>query len=135
MLKLKLVRGMRFAAVAMIWSAGVWFAQPATAQTTSTAPTPVAPSRTPTGRLTGDVTDMRGTPLAGSSVAVTDTSGKPLMTVTTNANGIFTVDGLGEGEYFLNVDAKGFYKKKEKAKVKVNKTGKIHIKLKFIPVY
>jgi 5-hydroxyisourate hydrolase-like protein (transthyretin family) len=81
------------------------------------------------------VTDVRGTPLAGSSVEVTDSSGKPLTTATTNANGVFTVDGLREGEYLLNIDAKGFYKKKEKAKVKANKTEKIHIKLKFIPVY
>lgn len=120
---------------AAVIAAGLCVAPPARAQVTSTAPTPIARSRVPTGRLTGEVTDMRGTPLAGTSVAVTDMGGKSLATATTDAKGIFTVDELPEGEYILNFDAKGFYKKTQKAHVKVGKTDKVHTKLKFIPIY
>jgi 5-hydroxyisourate hydrolase-like protein (transthyretin family) len=87
-----------------------------------------------TGRLTGEVTDKRGTPLAGSSVAVTDASGKQVTIATTDANGAFTVDSLPEGEYILRFDAKGFYKKTQKARVKAGKTEKVHARMKFIPI-
>lgn len=120
---------------AMIFAVGMCAAGPARAQAGVTAQSRITPSRVATGRLTGEVTDARGTPLAGSSVAVTDMSGKALMTVTTDAKGLYTVDGLAEGEYVLNFDAKGFYKKTQKAKVKAGKTEKIHTKMKFIPVY
>jgi 5-hydroxyisourate hydrolase-like protein (transthyretin family) len=120
---------------AMIFAGEICAAGPARAQAGVTAQSPITPSRMPTGRLTGEVTDSRGTPLAGSSVEVTDLSGKALMTVTTDAKGLYTVDGLVEGEYLLNFDAKGFYKKKQKAKVKAGKTEKVHTKMKFIPIY
>lgn len=137
--KLVFMREIRHAALAVICAAGVFAfvlsAPPATAQTNSVPSTPTPKSRVPTGRLTGEVTDMRGTPLAGTTVSVADLSGKAVTSATTNANGAYTVDELPEGEYILNFDAKGFYKKKQKAHVKVGKTDKVHTKMKFIPIY
>ncbi len=103
--------------------------------TAQTATGPVTTAQAAMGRITGDVTDHRGTPLAGTSVVVTNAAGKQVSSSTTNANGVFTVDSLPEGEYILTFDAKGFYKKTEKAKVKQGKTTKIHTRLKFIMQY
>ena len=84
------------------------------------------------GTLSGEVTDRRGTPLAGTSVIVTTPGGKQVASSTTDAGGIFRVDSLQPGDYLLKVDAKGFYKKTEKAKVKPRKTETVHIKMRFI---
>lgn len=122
-------------AAAMIFAGWVCAAGPAQGQAGVTEQSRINRSGVPTGRLTGEVTDSRGTPLAGTSVAVTDLSGKALMTVTTDAKGLYTADGLTEGEYILKFDAKGFYKKTQKARVKAGKTEKVHTKMKFIPIY
>jgi uncharacterized membrane protein len=85
------------------------------------------------GTISGDITDHRGTPLAGSSVIVTTPGGKQVASSTTDAGGIFRVVDLQPGDYILVVNAKGFYKKSEKVKVKARKTETTHIKMKFIP--
>jgi 5-hydroxyisourate hydrolase-like protein (transthyretin family) len=140
MKRLMVTRGMRRWTMAAACAAGLLVmafgcSSAAQAQDSGVASSPAAKSRVPTGRLTGEVTDMRGTPLAGTTVSVADLSGKAVTSATTNANGAYTVDGLAEGEYRLNFDAKGFYKKTQKAHVKVGKTGKVHTKLKFISPY
>ena len=140
MRRLILMRGIRRWAMAVTCATGLLMftlgaSSAARAQDNGVASSPTAKSRVPTGRLTGEVTDMRGTPLAGTTVSVADLSGKAVTSATTNANGAYTVDGLPEGEYLLHFDAKGFYKKKQKAHVKVGKTDKVHTKLKFISPY
>jgi len=85
------------------------------------------------GTISGDVTDHRGTPLAGTSVIVTTPGGKQVASSTTDAGGIFRVVDLQPGDYVLVVNAKGFYKKTEKVKVKPRRTETTHIKMKFIP--
>jgi hypothetical protein len=90
--------------------------------------------RSEAGTVTGEVTDLRGTPLAGTSVIVTTPGGKQVASSTTDAGGIFRVVDLQPGDYVLAVDAKGFYKKTEKIKIKPQKTEKTHIKMKFIPL-
>lgn len=99
----------------------------------------VANSATPgrvseAGTISGDVTDHRGTPLAGTSVIVTTPGGKQVASSTTDAGGVFRVVDMQPGDYLLQVNAKGFYKKTEKVKVKPRKTETTHIKMKFIPV-
>lgn len=85
------------------------------------------------GTISGDITDHRGTPLAGTSVIVTTPGGKQVASSTTDAGGIFRVVDLQPGDYVLVVNAKGFYKKSEKVKVKPRKTETVHIKMKIIP--
>jgi uncharacterized membrane protein len=102
------------------------------------APAQIENSATPgrqseAGTISGDVTDHRGTPLAGTSVIVTTPGGKQVASSTTDAGGIFRVVDLQPGDYVLVVNAKGFYKKTEKVKVKPRKTETTHIKMKFIP--
>ena len=86
-----------------------------------------------TGTLTGEVTDQHGTPLAGTSVTVTNIGKQLTQTTTTDAQGAFRVDALVPGEYELTYEAKSFVSAKEKTKIKVGKTTKVHARLKYIP--
>ena len=85
------------------------------------------------GTLTGEVTDQHGTPLAGTSVTVTNIAKQLTQTTTTDAQGAFRVDALVPGEYELTYEAKSFTPAKEKTKIKVGKTTKVHARLKYIP--
>ena len=85
------------------------------------------------GTVSGEVTDLRGTPLAGTSVVVKTPGGKTVTSSTTDAGGIFRVVDLQPGDYLLDVDAKGFFIKTDKIKIKPRKTITTHIKLKFKP--
>jgi hypothetical protein len=86
------------------------------------------------GTVSGEVTDRRGTPLAGSSVVVTTPGGKQVASSTTDAGGIFRVVDLQPGDYLLVANAKGFYKQTDKIKIKPRKTITAHIKMKFVPL-
>jgi hypothetical protein len=85
-----------------------------------------------TGTLTGEVSDKRGTPLAGSGVTATSADGKQSESSTTDAGGIFRIDGLTPGDYQIKCTAKGFLPATEKAKIKAGKTTKVNARLKFV---
>lgn len=57
--------------------------------------------------ITGTVTDQTGAVLAGATVVITNSSGFK-QTVTSNAQGIYTVSGLPPGSYDLSVTAPNF---------------------------
>lgn len=84
------------------------------------------------GTLTGEVSDQHGTPLAGTSVTVTNVDKQLAQTTTTDAQGVFRVDALVPGEYELSYEAKSFTPVKQKAKIKAGKTTKVHARLKYI---
>lgn len=86
-----------------------------------------------TGTLAGEVTDQHGTPLAGTAVTVTQIAKQLSQDTTTDAQGDFRVDALVPGEYELSYNAKSFVVVKQKTKIKVGKTTKVHAKLKYIP--
>lgn len=86
-----------------------------------------------TGTLAGEVTDQHGTPLAGTAVTVTQIAKQLSQDTTTDAQGNFRVDALVPGEYELSYNAKSFVVQKQKMKIKVGKTTKVHAKLKYIP--
>lgn len=96
------------------------------AQTKSTA------STARPGTLTGEVSDKRGTPLAGSAVTATRVESKQSSTSTTDAGGVFRIDGLEPGDYEISYNAKGFLPATEKTKIKPGKTTKVHARLKFV---
>jgi protocatechuate 3,4-dioxygenase beta subunit len=89
----------------------------------------VAPS---TGTLIGEVFDHHGTPLAGTAVTVTNIDKQLSQQTTTDAQGVFRVDALVPGEYELTYEAKNFVVLKQKTKIKVGKTAKVHAHLKYI---
>jgi protocatechuate 3,4-dioxygenase beta subunit len=89
----------------------------------------VAPT---SGTLTGEVTDQHGTPLAGTAVTVTNIGKQLSQETTTDAQGIFRVDALVPGDYELSYNAKNFVVQKQKTKIKVGKTTKVHAHLKYI---
>jgi hypothetical protein len=121
--------------LAGIWRLGLLLMLLASA---ARAQAPVQNSATPgkesvAGTLSGEVTDHRGTPLAGTSVIVTTPGGKVIASSTTDAGGMFRVVDLQPSDYTLIVKSKGFYDKIEKIKIKPRKTEKIEIKMKFMP--
>lgn len=85
-----------------------------------------------TGTLTGEVTDQHGTPLAGTAVTVTQIEKQLSQDTTTNAQGDFRVDALVPGDYELSYNAKSFAVMKQKMKIKVGKTTKVHARLKYV---
>lgn len=89
----------------------------------------VAPT---TGNLSGEVTDQHGTPLAGTVVTVTNVGKQLSQDATTDAQGIFRVDALVPGDYELSYNAKSFTVLKQKTKIKLGKTTKVHAHLKYI---
>jgi Carboxypeptidase regulatory-like domain len=90
----------------------------------------VAPA---TGTLTGEVNDQHGTPLAGTVITVTNIGKQLSQDTTTDAQGVFRVDALVPGDYELSYNAKSFVVLKQKTKIKVGRTTKVHARLKYIP--
>ena len=113
----------------LVCVAAIFSVSLASAQTKSTKSPKVAPT---TGTLTGEVSDKRGTPLAGTGVTATSADGKQTESSTTDAGGIFRIDGLAPGEYQIKCTAKGFLPATEKAKIKAGKTTKVNAHLKFV---
>jgi hypothetical protein len=60
-----------------------------------------------TGSLKGLIVDELGGTIVGASVVVTDSSGREI-TATTNAEGLFVINGLVLGDYKVSVSAIGF---------------------------
>jgi len=60
-----------------------------------------------TGTISGTVTDPTGAVLTGAEVTISNASGFK-QTVTSNAQGIFSVSGLPPGSYDISVSAAGF---------------------------
>lgn len=65
------------------------------------------------GRITGKVVDsLSHTPMASASISLFDmTSGRTITGTTTNANGMFRLNGLAEGLYGLKVEFVGHHAK------------------------
>ena len=63
-------------------------------------------SLTPTGSVTGTVTDSSGGAIAGATV--TDSTVAPPPTTTTNASGAYTLSGLAPGSHTLTASATNF---------------------------
>jgi hypothetical protein len=60
------------------------------------------------GAITGTVTDVTGAPIPGAGVmAIEEKTGYATET-TTNANGLYTLSGVGRGTYTVRVEAQGF---------------------------
>jgi hypothetical protein len=60
---------------------------------------------TPTGSITGKVTDQNGTALAAVTVTATNTTGSK--SATTDAAGMYSISGLGGGSYDVDVARSG----------------------------
>src|ERR1700683_3585226 len=68
---------------------------------------PQTPAGSPSGSLTGTVTDPAGPAINGANVALTPATGTPL-TTQTNPQGNYTFKSVPPGTYTLNVVAPGF---------------------------
>ncbi len=64
-------------------------------------------AQTPSGALTGQVTDPSGAAITGANVALTPSKGAPLSALT-NAQGMYHFKDVPPGTYTLNVAAPGF---------------------------
>lgn len=106
---------------------GLFFSAQARGQKASSLK--VAPT---SGTLTGEVNDQHGTPLAGTVITVTNVAKQLSQDTTTDAQGLFRVDALVPGDYELSYNAKNFVILKQKTKIKLGKTTKVHVHLKYI---
>lgn len=71
--------------------------------------TPVTITATPSGTITGRITDQNGNPIAGASVSATGTNGTG--SADTDSNGDYSISsGLGTGtDYNVSATASGYY--------------------------
>lgn len=99
-------------------------------QAKTTTATPARPPAAATGAIFGEVSDKRGTPLAGAEIAATGPNSGPATTVTTDARGAFTISRLEPGKYQLTISSKGLVPKTQKVGVKAGGTSKVHVRLK-----
>jgi hypothetical protein len=65
-------------------------------------------AQTPTGEITGTVTDSSGAIIVAATVMLTNTSTNAVRTTKTNTSGIFDLPALPPGTYSLQVEMQGF---------------------------
>jgi hypothetical protein len=65
-------------------------------------------AQTPTGTISGNVTDSSGAAVAGAAVTVTETGTNATFNATTDASGRYTVPFIQPGNYTVGVIASGF---------------------------
>ena len=70
--------------------------------------TPPIISQTPVNKVSGAVTDSRGTVVSGATVIISTPEGRTHGTTTTNVNGAYSFIGLAPGQYVLQVFANSF---------------------------
>jgi len=95
------------------------------AQKPATAKSPMT-----TGVIAGEVTDRQGAPLAGATVAITNTKTQELTTLKTDANGEYRAERLEPGGYQVVISAAGLIAKTQKVHVKERHTTKVDAHLK-----
>lgn len=94
-------------------------------ETSSSGKTPVT-----TGSIEGKVTDHQGAPLAGATIAITNSRTKESITIKTDVDGAYRADRLAAGEYEVVISAAGLMTKTEKIRVKERHTSSVGAHLK-----
>src|SRR5690348_1971165 len=69
---------------------------------------PVARAQSPTGGISGTITDASGAVIPGAQVTITEVSTGRTIKATSNSAGLFVVDALLPSVYNVAVEAKGF---------------------------
>jgi outer membrane receptor for ferrienterochelin and colicin len=77
---------------------------------------------TPTGTLTGQVSDQEGLALPGVSVTVTSPALQGSRSATTSANGDYIVPFLPAGDYLVAFEISGFQKLEKRVRIQVAET-------------
>ncbi|MFC7370130.1 carboxypeptidase regulatory-like domain-containing protein [Fictibacillus iocasae] len=85
------------------------------------------------GSITGIIRDAAGTPVAGATVRVLDSTGAFVATVLSDSSGLYLVPGLSAGSYQVNVNAEGFQTVVEGAQVVSNTATTLNITLSTVP--
>ncbi|MDQ2901707.1 MAG: carboxypeptidase-like regulatory domain-containing protein, partial [Acidobacteriota bacterium] len=65
-------------------------------------------AQTPTGEITGTITDATGAAIAGATVSATNSGTGSRRAVTSNDSGVYSLPSLTPGNYSLRVETKGF---------------------------
>src|SRR5260370_18773265 len=79
-------------------------------------------AQTPTGTISGIVTDESGAVVPNASVIITDKTTSFTRTLTTNAEGLFNAPALPAGNYEVRVEVQGFRTTVREAEVQVGGT-------------
>src|SRR5262249_33123306 len=86
--------------------------------------------QTPTGQITGRVSDPSGAVIAGASVVLTNPATNLQRDTTSNIDGLFNIPALPPGIYNLQVEAKGFPKQvRERIELQVGQVAEINFLL------
>jgi len=101
------------------------FSSSALGQTASPGKAPVS-----TGSIEGKVADHSGSPLAGATVAITNSQTKESITLKTDVDGAYRADHLAPGEYQVAISASGLITRTEVTRVKERHTAKVGARLK-----
>ena len=86
-------------------------------------------AQTPTGTLTGTVTDATGAVIAGVHVSIVNADTSQSRGQTTNDSGFFTAAALPPGPYRITVEAAGFKRIEEDAIVEAGTIANVQIRL------
>src|SRR6478672_3514787 len=81
------------------------------------------------GRISGTVTDVTGSVIAGASVSVVNVDTKIFQKVSTDSAGFYVAPDLAVGNYSVTAEAKGF-KKVEKTGYSLNDRGTLTVDFK-----
>src|SRR5438874_1127764 len=87
-------------------------------------------AQTPTGQITGTVSDPTGAVVPKANVVLTNNATNARRETTTNENGVFNLPALPPGVYSLSVEAQGFPKQvRENVELQVGATDQINFTL------
>jgi|SRR5580704_5410632 uncharacterized surface anchored protein len=89
-----------------------------------------ASATSPSGSITGKVSEKHGGPLAGARVSVWNVKTSGTSSVATDANGQFTVENLPAGTYKVTITADGCIPQEDKVTVKPGHKSKVSTTLK-----
>jgi hypothetical protein len=84
-------------------------------------------AQSPTGILTGTVTDQSGAVVPDSTITITNKGTSASRAATVNAEGVFSAPSLDVGQYEVRVEAKGFSTTVREAEVQAGVTTTVNI--------
>ena len=92
-------------------------------------PASLARAQSPSGAITGIVTDSSGAPLAGAQVSITNRDTRYVRIVATSTAGTFNTSALPPAEYTVSAEVQGFKRVERSARVEAGTTTTVDLAL------
>src|SRR5579884_3004618 len=88
-----------------------------------------ASAQTPTGTITGTVTDQTGAVIPNATITITDKATNTSRSETTNAQGLYSAPALSPGDYQVKAEAQGFRTLQRDAQVTAGTTTTVDLNM------